>query len=182
MDAIMTGNIKQWFAMRDLTRSNAKYSAYQMLSDLKIRNFTPMVQKIIIRNGRRMRMEVPFIRDLLFVHDTREHLDPVVEKTPTLQYRYQKGKGYCNPMIIPNDDMEKFIYAVKSVEKPQYYLPDELTPAMYRRRIRIVGGNLDGYEGMLLTTRGSRVKRILVEIPTWLAAAIEVNPEYIQLL
>lgn len=178
----MTGNIKQWFVMRDLTRSNAKYPACQMLDDIKIKNFTPKVQKIIIRNGKRVRMEVPFIRDLLFVYDTREHLDPIVEKTPTLQYRYQKGKGYCNPMIIPDNDMEKFIHAVESVEKPQYYLPDELTPAMYRRRIRIVGGNLDGYEGMLLTTRGSRVKRILVKVPTWLAAAIEVNPEYIQLL
>lgn len=35
---------------------------------------------------------------------------------------------------------------------------------------------------MLLTTRGSRVKRILVELPTWLNVAVEVDPEYIQLL
>ena len=53
---------------------------------------------------------------------------------------------------------------------------------MYGRKIRIVGGNLDGYEGMLLTTRGSKTKRILVKLPNWLVAAVEVNLEYVQFL
>jgi hypothetical protein len=53
---------------------------------------------------------------------------------------------------------------------------------MCKRRIRIVGGNMDGYEGKLLSVRGSRVKRLLVELSTYLVAAVEVNPEYIQLL
>ena len=47
----------------------------------------------------------------------------------------------------------------------KYYLPEEITPEMHNRPIRIVGGPLDGYEGTLLTTRGSKVKRLLVEIP-----------------
>jgi len=53
---------------------------------------------------------------------------------------------------------------------------------MLKRRIRIVGGPLDGYEGTLLTTRGSKVKRLLVEIPHLLAAGVEVNPDFIQLV
>ena len=53
---------------------------------------------------------------------------------------------------------------------------------MYRRRIRIVGGTLDGYEGRLLTTRGSKVRRLLVELKGFLAVGVEVNPEYIKLL
>ena len=53
---------------------------------------------------------------------------------------------------------------------------------MRNRRIRIIGGLLDGYEGSLVTVRGSRVKRLLVEIPMLLAASVEVEPEYIQLL
>ena len=54
--------------------------------------------------------------------------------------------------------------------------------SMYGRRVRIVGGALDGYEGSLLSLRGTRVRRLLVEIPNLLAAAIEVSPEYVQLL
>ena len=78
--------------------------------------------------------------------------------------------------------LDRFIYAVNGMDLPRYYLPEELTPSMFGRKIRIIGGYLDGYEGYLLTTRGSRVKRLLVDLPNWITAAVEVNPEFIQLL
>lgn len=53
---------------------------------------------------------------------------------------------------------------------------------MRNRKIRIVGGPLDGYEGSLVSVRGTAAKRLLVELPMLLAAAVEVEPEYIQLL
>ena len=58
----------------------------------------------------------------------------------------------------------------------------ELTSAHYGRMVRIVGGPLDGCEGRLLSVRGSRVKRLLVDIPNLLTAGVEVQPEYIQVL
>ena len=84
-------------------------------------------------------------------------------------------------MTVPDNDMRRFIRAVAGSNNPKYYRPDEITPAMYGHKIRIVGGNLDGYEGRLLNVRGSRVKRILIELPNWLAATVEISPEYIQL-
>lgn len=77
--------------------------------------------------------------------------------------------------------MERFIHATQS-SSPKYFLPEEITPAMLRRRIRIVGGLLDGCEGTLLTVRVSKGKRLLVQIPDLLSVAVEVNSEYIQLL
>ena len=53
---------------------------------------------------------------------------------------------------------------------------------MRDRQICIIGGPLDGYTGTLVTIRGSRRRRLLVEIPMLLAAAVEVEPEYIKLL
>ena len=67
-------------------------------------------------------------------------------------------------------------------KRQRYFLVEELTSAMYGRMIRIEGGPLDGYEGRLLSIRGSRVKRLIVEIPGLLVAAVEVDPEYIRLL
>ena len=64
----------------------------------------------------------------------------------------------------------------------KYYRPEEITPAMRNRRIRIIGGPLHGYEGSLVSVRGTTVKRLLVELPMLLAAAVEVEPEFIQLL
>ncbi|WP_229103422.1 UpxY family transcription antiterminator [Phocaeicola dorei] len=167
--------------MRDLKRTNAKLPAYKLLDGEKMEVFVPMKWHLVTRKGVRAREEVPFIQDLLFVHETRRKLDAVVEKTPTLQYRWLRNT-WREPMVVADADMERFIRAVNATEFPRYYLPEEITPAMYGRNIRIVGGTLNGYQGSLLTTRGSKVKRLLVELKGFLAVGVEVNPEYIQLI
>lgn len=175
----MRSNETHWFVMRDLTRCNAKMPAYQILDDMGIENFTPKVPKITIHSGKRECKEVPFIHDLIFVHDTRMVIDTIVEKVRTFQYRFLKGR---EPMTVKDKDMEKFKKAVESSNKPQYYRPQDITPDMRKRKIRIIGSLLDGCEGYLLTVRGSKQKRLLIELPSLLAAAVEVEPEYIQLL
>lgn len=172
-----------WFVMRDLKRHNALLPAYKMLAERGFEVFTPMkwVLSPRLRGGKRERKAVPFMQDLLFVRDCRRNLDPVVEITPTLQYRYLRH-GYCLPMTVRDEDMERFITAVNSTESIRYYKPEEITPAMHGRKIRIVGGALDGFDGTLVTTRGSKVKRLLVELPNLLSAGVEVNPEYIQFI
>lgn len=171
----------RWFVMRDLKRANALMPAYRMLGESDMEVFTPMRWRLTVRKGRRIREEVPFMQDLLFVHSTRAALDPVVERVPTLQYRWLR-KTYRQPMTVADNEMERFIGAVTASESPRYYLPEEVTPQMCGRRIRIVGGPLDGYVGSLVTTRGSKVKRLLVNLPGLLAVSVEVNPEYIRLL
>lgn len=171
----------QWFVMRDLKRRNAKLPAYKLFDNLKIRFFTPMVWKLVTRHGKRIKEEVPFMQDLLFVHGTRQAVDPVVEKYDTVQYRYVRG-GYKVPMTVREADMQRFIYAVESTGNPRYYKPEEITPDMIGRKVRIVDGPLDGYEGHLQKMQGARTKRLFVEIPNLLAAAVEVQPEYILFL
>ena len=85
-------------------------------------------------------------------------------------------------MTVDEREMSRFIHAVRSAEVPRFYLPGELTASMYGHQVRIVGGLLDGYEGRLLSLRGTRVKRLLVEIPNLLTVAVEVMPEYVLLL
>lgn len=172
---------RQWFVMRDLTRGNAKLPAYKLLEQEGIECFTPMVQRVFIRGGKRERRCVPYIHDLVFAHERREVLDPVVAAVPTLQYRYVRN-AYCQPMTVRDDDMERFIRAVRSSDTPHYYRADEITPEMLHRRVRIIGGRLDGYEGFLLTVRGSKVKRLLVELPTLLTAAVEVEAEFVEVV
>ena len=171
----------QWFAMRDLKHRHAKLPAYKLFENLKVQYFTPMVHRLVVVNGKRVNQEVPYMPDLLFVKDTREHLDLIVESTPKLQYRYKLGVQHT-PIIVPTAEMERFIHAVYSCASPRYYTPDEITADMRNRRVRIIGGQLDGYTGTLVTTRGSKSKRLLVELPTLLAASVEIAPDYIQLI
>ena len=104
-----------------------------------------------------------------------------MERVRTFQYRYLRHT-WREPMTVPEHDMERFIRAVESTHSPRYYTPEEVTPDMRDRQICIIGGPLDGYTGTLVTIRGSRHRRLLVEIPMLLAAAVEVEPEYIKLL
>ena len=161
----------QWYVLRDLSRPNAKRSAFEKLTERGVRCFTPMVKKPIERRGKHGWKDVPYMRDLLFAHSTRDVLDPFMRPGLKLQYRYIYG-GF----------MERFILAVTSSVSSKYYRPEEITPAMRNRRIRIIGGPLHGYEGSLVSVRGTTVKRLLVELPMLLAAAVEVEPEFIQLL
>ena len=167
--------------IQELKRCNAKNTAYKMLQDLKFEVFTPMKWHVATRKGEKIREEIPVIRDLLFVHSNRSDLDPIVEKTETLQYRFLR-RTWREPMTVMESDMERFIHAVNSSKSVKYYLPEELATEMYNKKIRIIGGNLDGYEGKLLTVRGSKTKRLLVELPGALSVGVEVSSEFIQLI
>lgn len=173
----------QWFVMRDLKRRNAKLPAYKQLADAGFEIFTPMVTKIIEQNGKRRRVEMPYIQDLLFAHSRRQELDPVVRRTETLQYRYVAGAPYQQPLVVPDRDMTRFVAAVSQSPQVQYFHPTEITPDMLGRHTRVVGaGALDGMECRLLSIKGSRKTRLLVELPGLLSASIEISPDYIELI
>ncbi|MDE7374195.1 MAG: UpxY family transcription antiterminator [Odoribacter sp.] len=167
--------LKRWYVMRDLKRSNAALPAYKQLAALNVELFTPMKQRLTVIGGKKVRKEVPFLQDLLFVYATREKLDTLVQSIPTLQYRFIKGGKYCEAMTVRNREMEHFIHAIRSTDNPRYYTPEEITPAMQGRRVRIIGGPLDNYEGCLLTVRGSKSKRLLLEIPNLISTGIEIS-------
>ena len=175
------GTRRKWFVMRDLTRPNAKLPAYLKLEELGIRCYTPMAWKTMVRNGVRTSRKVPVIHDLLFVHEARETLDPVVAKMPTLQYRFLR-RTWREPMTVRDEEMERFIGAAEGARTARYYSPEEITPEMRNRRIRIVGGNMDGYEGTLLTVRGSKKKRLLVEVPSLIAVSVEIEADFIEIV
>ena len=173
----------EWFVLRDLKRRNAKRPAYVELAEAGFEVFTPMTVVTAVRNGRRVSSEVPFLQDLLFVHSGKGELDAVIRATPTLQYRYGRGNNFDRPMTVDEREMERFMAAISLVERPKYYAPGELPASAVGKRARLLmAGALDGYECTLLSVRGSRKRHILVELPGFLSAEIEVAPDLIEIL
>lgn len=183
----MTGSTdseKHWYAMRDLKRVNAKLPAYKELAELGFEVFTPMHTRLRTVQGKRLKELVPYVQDLVFVCSTREALDEAVAKIKTLQYRYMKGAGHCVPMEVHKTDMDSFIAAVSNYKNPQFYAPGEITPQMYGAKIKIISDTqLNGHVGTLLKIKGSRKKRLIVNIPNLLSAAVELaNTDYVELI
>lgn len=170
---------KKWYVMRDLKRRTAKVLAIHELADAGFEVFTPMTQMVMTIGGRRQRKDVPVIQDLLFIHESKPKLDVFVDSCPHLQYRYVRGRSINDPMSVSDAEMQRFIRAVTATETPLYYRPEEITEAMKGKEMRIVGGLLDGMEGRLLSIKGMRKRRLIVEIPDCLVAAVEVDPEFI---
>jgi hypothetical protein len=178
----MIDSSRKWYVMRDLKRPNALLPAYKFFQEKHVEVFTPLKRVLKTKDGKRVIDETPIIRDLLFVHESKAIIDSLIKTIPTIQFRFEKGKGYCVPMVVSESEMARFIHAVGSSDNTKYYLPDDLTPSMLGKRIKIIGGPLDGYEGALITTRGSKVKRLLVKLENYLTAGVEVSPEFIQVL
>ena len=181
MEHVDTVTNPLWYALRDLSRSHSKNPAYRVLTDEGFEVFTPMTRRLFMEKGRRVSRKVPFMPDLLFVHEARERLDAAVGRLANLQYRFARG-GYRLPITVPDRNMEDFIRAVASSDEPRYFRPEEITPKMLGKRVRVIGGGLDGYEGRLLSARGSKRRRLLVEIPTFLTAAVEVSLDLIEIM
>ena len=176
--------VSRWYVLRDLRRSNVKEHAYQLLERLaqeRIKIFTPLVKQIVPLKGKKELIEKPCINDLLFVYANQLTLDPLIERVGSLPYRYVRGGRPQEPMVIREKEMNQFITIVQGREPYQFYKPEEVTPAMYGQKILMVGGWLDGYQGRLMTTRGSRVRRLIVELEGLLAVGVAVHPDYIQI-
>ncbi len=172
-----------WFVLRDLSRPNAKIPGYKLLEKEKIKFFTPMHFVIKKKDGRNIRIKEPVLRSLVFAYSRKEILDTLTHKYPTFQFRYMYGHSINDPMIVPKDEMDRFIHATESsYSEPIYYSMEDITSDKYGKEVRIIGGNLDGYTGRLLHMRGSKVKRLLVELKGLFVAGVEVDAEYIQFI
>ena len=175
-----------WYVLRDLARPNAKNPAYKQLQampELAECVFIPMKQRVFMEFGKRVVRFIPFMPDLVFVHKSKEELDPIVRKMELLQYRYVRGGNQFEALSVRAKDFEDFRRAVEQTDNVEYYSYEEVSPQIYGKQIRIVGGRLNGFEGRLMSKRGSKFKRLLVDLRECnLAAAIQVESEFIQLM
>lgn len=174
------GSERCWYAMRFLY--NSQPSVRRQLDEAGFETFCPMKTTVRVdARGRRMRVRQPVLSDLYFVRSRREELDPYVDANPYFQYRYRRGGAYREPIVVPEREMKLFIEAVRDAENVLYFRPEELDAAK-GTRIRLIGGRLDGYECVLLKVKGARAKRLLVEIPDTVIAAVEADPDLVQVI
>lgn len=164
-----------WFVMCDQKRRNATEPAYKMLERIGFEVFTPLTRKVVGRGKNKKVVEIPFIVDLLFVHSTREKLDPVEERTPTLHYRFKKGGAYREALVVREDDMNRFIHAIQNTEIKEFFGIDEVPKEIIGSKAIIHGGPLDGYNVTLRKLRGSYKKHIFVELPGLACTELELK-------
>lgn len=174
--------LKQWFVLRDLKRPNAKELGYQQLLKAGFDVFTPLEPKIFMRGRKKVKEDKPVIHGMLFVNSTKEQLNPIINRTETLQYRFVKGGSYCAPLVVPASEMERFIKIVNQAVKVEYYRPEEITPAMIGAKVRIISENPFNCQiGELTYLKGSK-KKLILQLNGLLAAKVEMSADFIELI
>src|SRR5574344_892390 len=121
-------------------------------------------QRIFTESGKHVVRFIPYMPDLVFVHKSKEELDPIVRKMELLQYRYVRGGKQFEALSVRAKDFNKFKEAVEQTDNVEYYSYDEVSPRIYGKQIRIVGGRLNGFEGRRMGKKGSKFKRRVVDL------------------
>ena len=169
----------QWFAMRATYRRGMQIKA--LLDKEGINNFIPMRYEVRIRNGRKRRELVPVISDLIFVHSVQSELQKVKFKLPYFQYMIDIRNG--QKIIVPDGQMRDFIaVAVTYDEHLLFFKPEEINPAK-GTRVRIIGGDFAGYEGIFIKVKGARDRRVVICIQGIIAMAMAtISPDLIEVI
>lgn len=168
-----------WFAMRVTYRREFKIK--EILDGEGIENYIPVRQTIRLRRSRRVKETVPVVRGIVFVRTTLSEIQRV--KTPLPYFQYMTNRRTGEKIIVPDDQMRLFI-AVTSMgnENLLYFGGDELNLAK-GTRVRVTGGDFEGYEGIFLKVKGARDRRVVISIEGVVAVALAtISPELIEVI
>lgn len=168
-----------WYAMRALYRTELKTQA--RLNEAGIETFIPIKETIATIRGRKKKVKIPAISNLIFVHSTQRRLAAFTAEDGKFQYTFKRGGMSNEPLIVPDKQMNDFIRACSHSERPLYFSPGELKLEK-GTRVRIIGGPLDSCEGVLMKVSGARSKRLVVSIPGTMNVAVEISPELIEII
>ncbi len=162
-----------WFAMSATFGRSMR--AKERLEQLGIDNYVPMRYEVTAGSrGRQDRRLIPAINNLIFVRTTRAIIQSAKQQIDWLQYLTQHESGKQRPIIVPDRQMEQFILVTQNRLEDIAYLTPEQIASSKGHRVRIIGGPFHNVEGLVLHTRGSGRKKLIVDIPNIIAARTEI--------
>lgn len=171
----------QWFALSATYRRER--AAQELLEKHHIENFLPLTCKIFTnKNGQKVRKFVPVVSNLLFARTTRETLQEIKTGVPYLQYRTRPEGGKNVPIVVPDNQMSQFMTVCKAQSEQLIFMEPQEIDIAKGSHVRIIGGALDGVEGVFVKLKGARSKRVVVMLEGVTAVAAEVEPQFIEVL
>lgn len=172
----------KWYVMRVYKREAQAEKA--LTSSYGLEHFIAKVYKVRTYHGKKTKVLVPAIPNVIFVHSNRKAIREFKEYFSGLQYCYchsVDGRDY--PLTVTDRDMNAFIIVARQMEEDiVYHNPDEIQ-LNKGDRVRVHGGPFDGLEGTLLKVKGKRSKRVVVKLDGLVAiSAAEISPDLIEVI
>lgn len=168
-----------WYAMQTTYKRELKAKAF--LDSCGIECFVPMVQSVIAVGGKKKVVVKPAIHNLIFIKSNLSLLKEVKSRLNFIHNILIENNSRLSPIIVPEKQMEQFINIVSTSLDKVIYVDLSLTRLEKGTKVRIVGGQFEGYEGVLMKVKGARDKRVVLNIEGIVAIAmISIDAELIE--
>ena len=180
---------KVWYAMK--TSYGRVLKAKEQLEKLKTECFVPMKYKKTKVNNRIKLQPTPAISNLIFIRADLQELEEAKKKIGFLHNmliksvkesvaqsntntngnsKPQKGPSTqtksitLEPIIIEEHLMTQFMQVLSDAKESIKFIDPFTTPLSKGTKVRITDGKYKGYEGVLIRPKGSRAKKIVIDI------------------
>ncbi|MFI3268486.1 MAG: UpxY family transcription antiterminator [Rikenellaceae bacterium] len=169
---IMNSDKKQWFVLQAMYSRAVK--AQEMLTNLEIETFVPMEKRKVVVKGKKIQEKmVPALRNMLFVKSTFSRIREIKAVNKYLWYLTHTLNGSIEPIIVPDDQMTRFVEFVEGRFEDIEYIDHETIDLKKGEKVKIIAGAFQGKEANFIKITGKRNKQLVVAIDGVLAVAIK---------
>lgn len=170
----------RWFAIRVEYRGEMAVKSY--LEKIGMEHFLPMQYREVVVRQRKVRKLVPLVHNLIFIHTTKPALDRIKATTHyPIRYMMQRDGAQSHPIVVPDEEMYNFIRVAGTYDDQLLYIPQEEVRLGRGDRVRIQSGPFAGATGIYIKLKGTRHRRVVVEIPGIAAiATATLDPSVIE--
>ncbi|MCF0166291.1 MAG: hypothetical protein HUJ89_03850 [Bacteroidales bacterium] len=171
-----------WYLMR-IVGPRKDIAIRRLFDDVGVRYFQPM-QKVLVRPKAKPARVVlkPYISTMFFGYGSVAELDKMISLSRGwLQWVYKRGCRLDDHIKINNSEMEMFMKTVNAFIEGSRYITPEEAARFEGRRVRLIGGALDGVEGVIAKGRTKKLA-FMVQIENVVAMEVTVIRDMAELL
>ncbi len=157
----------KWYAMSATYRSELKVKEY--LDGKEVESFIPLVTGFRVINRRRVKMQVPAVSNLIFVHSSKKIIDGLKLSQPRLQYKMMPDGEARRYITVSDGEMQNFINACSLAKDKKNFLdPATIDFAALNiksgDKVKISRDDGSTVEGSLVSIRGRRKKVVMINV------------------
>lgn len=178
---VMIAFMKEKAAKDDLEAENRER---EKVNKEKLEFFVPMYFELKGPEEKKKRKKSPLIPNYVFIHASLNEIYAYKQTTNYLKFhRPVAENGRRKYVTVPDRQMQDFMQVARHYEKDIcYYAPGEMS-LVKGDRVRIIGGEFNGVEGILICTQGKRGDRVLIEISGVMSiSTCSIAPDLIEIL
>ena len=163
----------EWFALSATFGRALK--AKDFLESRSVRCFVPMKHEVVSDGHQgKVRKLVPAITNLLFAHTTRRSIQALKSEVSYLQYLTRPDGARRIPIVVPDRQMEQFMFMVDYSEDAIEMFASPLKPG---QSIEVIKGPLAGLKGELIEIEGK--SKVVVHLDLLGSAGVDMPAGFV---